>query len=888
MSWLRLIYIRLYGFLRKDRIEREMDEELRFYIHMRTQENIHQRGMTDDQARRDAERRFGNFEHIKDLCRDVRGGGMLETLWQDVRFGSRMLVKNRAVTFVAVLALALGIGANTAIFSVVNTVLLKPLAYKNADQLVMVWEDATKYGFPHNTPAPANFIDWRDQSQTFEDMAAFADQSFNLTGTGEPERVVGQRVSTSLFPLLGVEPLLGRAFLPEEDNPAGNRVVMLSHGLWQRRFGSDKEIIGKTLNLNADVFTVVGVMPSSFQFPDREDELWVPIAFNSEEASRRGSHYLRVVARIKPGVTLGQAQAEMDTIAANLQQQYPQSNTSVGAVVSPLQEEMVGDVRPALLVLLGAVGFVLLIACANVANLLLARAAARQKETAIRSALGAGRLRLVRQFLTESILLAGLGGGVGLLLAIWGIDLIVKFIPDDISRAKDAGFNMTVLGFTLLVSLITGVVFGLAPALQTSRTNLNECLKEGGRDSAAGSRGNRVRKLLVVAEIALASVLLIGAGLMINSFMRLRSVDAGFQPDKLLTMRIILTPSKYPDQPKRAAFFTELLRRVEALPGVQDVGAISWLPLTMRGGSNGFTIEGRPEPPRDQLPIALVRVISPGYFRTMGIPLLRGRAFTEQDTQASPGVVIINEAMARHFWPDEDAVGKRIKMGPFNSNGPWLSIAAISKDVRQYELNAESKPEMYFPYLQATVSGSAAFGIRDLIVRTSSDPASLATAVRDEVWAVDKDQPVSNIRTMEQIVSGSVSRQRFNMLLLGIFAAVALILAAVGIYGVMSYSVTQRTHEIGVRMALGAQSRDVLRLVVGQGMVLTLVGVGIGLAAAFFLTRLMSSLLFGVSATDPVTFATISAILSVVALGASYMPARRAIKVDPIVALRYE
>jgi predicted permease len=887
MSWLKLIYTRLYGFLRRGRVESEMDEELRFYIHMRMQENI-LRGMTPDQARRDAERRFGNFEHIKDLCRDVRGGGMLDTLWQDVRFGSRMLVRSRAVTIVAVLALALGIGANTAIFSVVNSVLLKPLPYKSSERLVMVWEDATKYGFAHNTPAPANFIDWREQGEAFEDMAALIDQSFNLTDVGEPERIEGQRVSASLFPLLGVEPVLGRAFLPEEDRPEGNRVVILSHGLWRRRFGLDENIIGKTLNLNAELFTVVGVMPPAFQFPDPEDELWVPVAFSPDEASNRGSHYLRVVARLKPDVTLGQAQAEMDTIAARLEQQYPQSNTSVGAVVVSLQEELVGDIRPALLVLLGAVGFVLLIACANVANLLLARAAARQKETAIRTALGAGRLRLMRQFLTESILLAGLGGAVGLMLAVWGIDLIVRFIPGNIWQAKSVSFNMSVLGFTLLVSLVTGVVFGLAPALQASRTNLNESLKEGGRDSATGARGSRVRKLLVVSEIALALVLLIGAGLMINSFTRLRNVDAGFQPDNLLTMRIILTPSKYPDQTRRAAFFTELLSRVKALPGVQDAGAISWLPLTFKGGSNGFTIEGRPEPPRDQLPISIVRVISPDYFRTMSIPLLKGRAFTEQDTQDSPGVVIINEAMAKHFWPGEEAIEKRIKMGGFNSEAPWLSVVGIAKNVRQYELNTESKPEMYFPYIQANVSGSAAFGMRDLVVRTSTDPLGLAAAARSEVWAVDKDQPVSNIRTMEQIMSTSVSRQRFNMLLLGIFAAVALILAAVGIYGVMSYSVAQRTHELGIRMALGAQSRDVLGLVIGQGMKLTLIGIATGLAAAFALTRLMSSLLYGVSATDPLTFAAISVILTGVALAASFVPARRAIKVDPIVALRYE
>ncbi|HVG22311.1 MAG TPA: ABC transporter permease [Blastocatellia bacterium] len=814
----------------------------------------------------------------------------METLLQDLRYGIRMLAKKPAFTAVAVLALALGIGANTAIFSVVNTVLLKPLPFKDPDQLMMVWEDNTKLGFPKDTPAPANFVDWKDQNQVFDGMAAIATQTFNLTGVGEPEKLEGLRVSANFFPLLGVEPSLGRSFLPEEDLPQGERVVIISHGLWQRRFGSDASIIGRPLTLNGQSYTVVGVLSKDFRFPDpfqsatEESAIWVPLAFSSEEASNRGGHYLFVYARTKPGVTQKQAQADMDTIAARLQQQYPDTNKSVGAVVTSLHEQVVGDIRPALLILLGAVCFVLLIACANVANLLLARAAARQKETAIRTALGASRPRLVGQFLTESLLLAGLGGIVGLLLAAIGMRVLVALMPATLSQAKDVNIDAKVLGFTLLVSLLTGVIFGLAPALQASRPDLNESLKEGGKGTAGVARA-RLRGLLVISEVALALVLLIGAGLLINSFLRLRSVDAGFNAANLLTMKVVLPRLKYPDPVKRTAFYDEMLRRIQSLPGVQSAGVITNLPLTFRGNNAGVTIEGRPEPAPDERPIVITRAISPDYFRTMNIPLLKGREFSPHDTPDAVGVVVIGETTARQFWPGEDAIGKRIKLGPFNSDEPWLSVVGVAKDVRQFELDIDPKPQVYFPYSQMTYTFLAP---RDLVVRTAGDPLSLASAVRGEVWAVDKDQPVSNISTMEQILSNSVARQRFNMLLLAIFAGVALLLAAVGIYGVISYSVTQRTHEIGIRMALGATSSDVLKLVVWQGLKLVSVGVVIGLSSAFVLTRLMQSLLFGVSATDPVTFASISAALVAVAMLASYIPARKATKVDPMVALRYE
>jgi len=624
-------------------------------------------------------------------------------------------------------------------------------------------------------------------------------------------------------------------------------------------------------------------MPAWFEFPSKEDQLWVPIAFSAEQAASRGSHYLKVVARLKPGISVPQAQAEMSTIAARLQQQYPEQNTDLGAVVVPLHEQGVGDIKPALLILLGAVGLVLLIACANVANLLLARAAVRQKEIALRVALGANRWRLVRQFLTESILLATLGGGLGLGLSVAGVKLMNEFIPRNIAQLKGISLDVRVLGFTILVSLITGLVFGLVPALQASIFNPNETLKEGGRDSSTGSRGNRIRALLVIAEVAVSLVLLIGAGLLINSFLRLRNVDPGFRSDNLLTMKVVLPLQKYPDMARRSAFYDDVVRRVETLPGVNSAAVTTNLPLYDQGNSIGITIEGRPAPQPGEKIIIATRVISPNYFQTMGIPVLKGRSFGVQETAPLPGLVVISESMARRYWPGEEPVGKRLCPGTPESPDDWFQIIGVVKDVHQFELAAQPKPQMYLSYHQVGF-----FEPRDLVMSTAVEPLSLAATVRKAVWEIDKDQPVSNIRTMNDIAAESVARQRFSMLLLGIFAGVALLLAAVGIYGVMSYSVTQRRNEIGIRMALGAQKRDVLKLTVGQGLKLVLIGVGCGLVGAFMLTRLMSSLLFGVGATDSGTFIAISAILVSVALLASYIPARRATKVDPLTALRYE
>ena len=875
--------MRLFWWRRK-RQEKELEEELQSHLRMAIRDRI-ERGETPEQAEASGRREFGNVALVKDVTRDSWGGMWFEQFVQDLRYGGRALRKNPGFTAIAVLTLALGIGANTAIFSVVNTVLLQPLPYQDPDRLVMVWEDDTKGGYPRDTPAAANYIDWRDQNQVFEGMAALADQSYNLTGIGDPERLEGRQVSASLFPLLGVEPLVGRAFLPEEDQPGGNRAVILSHGLWQRRFGSDQQIIGETLTLNGEGFTVVGVMPPHFQFPSRDVELWTPIAFTAREAANRGRHYLQVVARLKPEVTLQQGQAEMDIIAARLQQQYPDYNTDLGATVTPLHEHVAGDIKPALLILLGAVGFVLMVACANVANLLLARAAGRQKEIAIRIALGARRARLVRQFLTESVLLAAAGGMVGLLLSVWGVNLLKAFIPENISRAGAITIDARVLGFTLLISLLTGLIFGLAPALQAVNFNPNETLKEGGRDMGAGSRGNRIRSLLVVTEIAISLVLLTGAGLLMNSFLRLRNVDPGFRAEKLLTMGVVLPQLKYPDHARRSAFYTDLIRRLEALPGVRSAAVTNWIPLVLQGDSVGISIEGRPDPApgEGQRPTVVTRVVSPGYFRTMGIPLMQGREFGEQDRANSPAMVIISETMARRFWPGEEAIGKRVTPGSPTNPDHWCQVIGVVKDVRQFHLNAEPKPQMYFTYEQAGF-----FAPRHLVVSTEGEPLALAAAVRRTVWEIDKDQPVSNISTMEDVLSESITQQRFSMLLLAIFASVAVILAAVGIYGVMSYSVAQRTREIGIRMALGARPLDVFKMVTREGLRLTLIGTVMGVAAAAALSRFLVSLLFEVSATDPFTFVLVVALLGVVTLLACYLPARRATKVDPLVGLRYE
>jgi len=812
------------------------------------------------------------------------------TLIQDVRYGLRMLVKNPGFTAVAVITLALGIGANTAVFSVVNAVLLTPLPYKDAGRLVVVWEQNPERGWYRNIVSAANFVDWRKQNHVFAQMAAIDPQrTFNLTGGGEPEEVWGEQVTTNLFSLLGVRPVLGRDFLPEEDKPGGPRVVILSYGVWQRRYGGDASLVGKQISLNNDSYTVVGIMPADFYFPPfwRElirVELWVPGLDLSNLV--RTDHADVALARLKPGVSPTQAQAEMDTIARGIQQQYPEDKGwGVGLVA--LREQAVGDTRPALLVLFGAVGFVLLIACANVANLMLARATTREKEVAIRTALGAKRTRLIRQFLTESLMLAVLGGALGLLLAAWSVQILVALSPKGALGLGGAGvgnvaISWGVLAFTIAAAVATGIAFGVAPALAVSKPDLNQSLKEGGRSSGDGSRRTRLRSALVVWEFALALVLLVGAGLMIKTLVRLGQVDLGFNPQNVLTMRIALLGSRYKDPGAQAEFFKQLLERMKSLPGVRWASVSRGLPVEGWNGM-GFVTEENPSPPPNEEPDANYLVIGPDYFRVMGVPLLEGRFFTDQDTNESARVVIVNEKLARKQWPGQDPIGRRLRMDG-NNNSPWLTVVGVVGNVRTQWPFPDFLSELYVPYTQYPWL----LFPRHLIVRTVSNPTGLATAIAHEVKALDKDQPISDIRSLDQLVAEAVAQQRFAMVVLGAFASLALILAAVGIYGVMAYSVTQRTHEIGLRMALGAQPGDVLSLVVGRGLILTLVGVGAGLAGALALTRFLSSLLYEVRPTDFGTFAAVSLLLIGVALLASYIPARRATKVDPMVALRYE
>ncbi|HKO96749.1 MAG TPA: ABC transporter permease [Pyrinomonadaceae bacterium] len=813
----------------------------------------------------------------------------MDTLFKDIRYGVRSLLKRPGFSAIAIVTLALGIGANTAIFSLVNAVLLRPLAFADPDRVVMVWEDASFAGFPRNTPAPANYVDVKNQNQVFENIAAIDIRSFNLTGDGEPERVEANGVTASFFPLLGVQPALGRMFLDEEDKPGANRVVMINYNLWQQRYGGQANIIGRGLVLNGEKYEVVGVMPRGFQFMNSKVGIWVPIAFTSEQLQSRGRHYLTVVARVKQGVTLAQADAEVRTIYQRIVQDNPETADRLAGYAKPMRDELAGDVRRPLLVLLVAVGFVLLIACANIANLLLSRAASRRREMAVRAALGASRLRILRQLLIESLLLAAVGSACGLLLATWSFAFLQRLIPDGLVHSTQLSIDLPVLGFTLLVTLFTAVIFGLAPAFQASRIDLNEALKQGGGRSGLNAGGNRLRSTLVVAEVALALVLLVGAGLLIQTFFKLQDQYASLRADSVLTMRTVLPRTKYSEHSQRANFLKQVLDRVKTLPGVVAAGYSTSVPLEWKGGTNGFAVEGRSI---EQAQLgglsydANHRQISTDYFKAMGIQLQQGRPFNDGDNEQSIAVAIVNETMARQYWPGESPIGKRIKLGdPSDPDLPWTTIVGIAGDVRQMGVDEPVKPEMYFPYQQSV---EPFYTPRDLVIRTSVDPLSLVAAARNEIHQVDPDQPISNVRTMAQVLGEETSSRRLGMTLLTVFAGLALLLATLGIYGVLAYFVVQHTQEIGVRMALGAQRNDILKLVLKKGMALAMLGVAIGLGVAFALTRLMASLLYGVGSTDPLTFAAISVLLTVVALLACYLPARRATKVDPMTALVYE
>jgi len=788
-----------------------------------------------------------------------------------------MLLKNPGFSVVAVIALALGIGANAAIFSVVNTVLLRSLPYDNPDRLIVLKENKLPQ-FSEFSISPGNFLDWQKQNESFEKLAAINGASYNfVSGDAEPERLRGARVSASLFELLGATALQGRTFTDEEDQPGHENVVLISNNLWKRRFASDPGVVGQSITMSAASYTIIGIMPATFRFPDRDTDLWTPIAFTARQAQQHGSHFLSAVGRLRPGVTIQQAETEMRTIAARLAEQYPGTNAGWSTLVFSMQEYEVRNIKVALVFLLGAVGLVLLIACANVANLLLARATARQREMAIRTALGASRWRVIRQLLTESVLLALVGGVVGLLIAYWGMGSLLTLAPEDLPRVKDVALDTRVLGFTLLVTMLTGIIFGLAPALQSSNPNLNETLKEGGRGTTTGH--HRVRSLLVVAEVALALVLLVCSGLLIRSFESLRRVNPGFNTQNALSVNISLPGRKYPNQEQYSSFFTRLIEKTSTLPGVVAVGASQSLPI-QGDFLVGFAIQGRPPDAPGEDKSTNYYAVTPGYFKAMGIPLKKGRVFTDQDNAGAPRVAVINETMARTYFPDEDPIGKGIRLS--QGDDAFREIVGIVGDVKQYGLAQPTTLQTYEPYLQMPFSGMS------LVIRAEGNPSALSGAIRSEVLALDKEQPVSRIRTLEDVISGSVQQERFLMLLLGIFSGVAMILAAVGLYGVMSYTVNQRTHEIGIRMALGANAGNVLRLIVVHGMTLALIGVAIGLAGAFAFTRVMSTMLFAVSTTDPLTFAGVPLLLTGVALGACLAPARRAIKVDPMLALRHE
>lgn len=805
----------------------------------------------------------------------------MNSLIQDIRYALRGLLRQPGFTLIAVLSLALGIGANTAMFSLVNAVLLKPLQFTEPDRLVVLWETNPAMEVGQDDVAVANFVDWKKQNKVFDDMAALSFRSFNITGDGEPEKVMAYGATANFFPLLGATPALGRNFLPEEDQPGGAKVTILSHGLWQRRYGADRGILGRDILLNGEKHTVIGVMPADFRYLYAFTAMWVPAAFTPAELTKRDGQSLNVLARLKPGVTAEQAQADIGAITARIAQDNPNDvSPSLTADVVPLREQVIGTSRRPLIMLLVAVGLVLLIACANVANLLLARATGRRKEIAVRAAVGANRRRLVRQLLTESIMLAGLGGGLGLIVAVFSFEFLKKLIPPGLLTST-LTLDLRVLGYALLVSLLTGILFGLLPALQGSRVDLNEELKQGGGRAGLGASGGRLRGVLVVTEIALSLVLLVGAGLLMQTLANLRGQYSILQPEKLLTARTVLQ-GKYQEPAKRWAFYDEVLGRIKALPGVVSAAYTTSVPLQWAGGSNGFILDG-PQPPPNVATNALHRQVSPDYFQTMGVALREGRYIENRDDQNSQPVVIVNETMARKYWPSESAVGKRIKFG---EDASWITVIGVVADVRQMGMDLPAKAEMYLPFPQ--VIGFNAFKPRDLVIRTAGDPLQLAPAIRREVHAVDPDQPVSNIATLDEQLENGTQSRRVGMLLLVAFAALAFLLAVMGIYAVLAYFVTQRSAEIGVRLALGATPRAILGLVLKKGMSLALIGVAIGLVAALVLTRLMASLLFEVSASDPATFAIIALLLTSVALLACYIPARRATKVDPLVALRYE
>ena len=870
----------LRALLRKKQVEQEMDEELRGYLDAAAKEKMRS-GTSHAEALRAARVEMGSMDAVKEEIRSAGWEASVESLWQDVRYGLRQLCRNPGFTIMAVLTLALGIGANTAIFSVLDAMLIRPLPYKDAHRLVAIFETEPQISTAPVTPP--DYFDWKDQNHVFEAMAAGSEDSGTLTGVGEPERLEVGPVSAGLFELLGARPLLGRFFRPDEDRRGHNLVVILSHALWQRKFGSDPRVIGRKIVLWGVPLDVVGVMPADFRFPpiwDLRPQLWIPMGLPRTE-DMRGGHMLWVMARLRPGVSLAKARAEMETIAGRLAKEHPQTNAKIGVNLLPLRNYLTRSVLRILLVLFGAVGFVLLIACSNVASLFMARATSRAREVAVRATLGASPGRLVRQMLTESLMLAVLGGLVGTLFGSLARNLLLGLSPDNYLKSSGKiNLDLTILGFTLALSLVCGVIFGLVPALQATRVQFSQTLKEGAGTLAGGTRVRRYRSVLVVAELSLALVLMAGAGLMVRSLWALLSVDPGFDPRNILTMRLELPEARFPKEDQQINFFQRLTEKIQVLPGVQAAGATSQLPL--QGETNGYImVEGKPSQPAFGGPLVQPTSVTAGYFRTMGIRLLRGRLFTEADRANALKVVVINEKLAQQYFPDEDPIGKRVSQP--GDQPDWREVVGVVKNVHEWGLDDEPIAEVYFPFDQMPRAAMS------LVIKTATlNPESLTNAVRAQVASLDKDLAVFDASTMSQIVSNRAEDSSFRAALVSLIGVLAMVLSAIGVYGVIAYSVNQRIHEIGIRLALGAYPRSVLTLILRQGLTLTLLGIGVGLVGALILTRFVSSELFGVRPTDPLTFFMVPLVLAGVATLASYIPAHRATKVDPIVALRYE
>ena len=886
------LLFRLRALFRRDAMEAEMDEELRSHFENQV-EKLVASGLPREEATRRARLGFGGYEQLKEECRDARGVSFVETLIQDLRYALRMLRNSPGFTAVAILTLALGVGANTAIFSVIDSVLLRPLPYQDPDGIVMVWENDSQHPNPHNTVSPPDFLDWQSRNSVFAEMSALFDQRVILTGNGVPQEVVVQDVSANFFSVLGVHPILGPGFTAENGKPGHDDVIVLSYGFWKERFASDPGIIGKPVVLNGHPQIVVGVAPKNFtwfikdgSFTGAKPQMWTPFIFPASFSDRKGvGRFLTVVARLKPGATVPQAQSQMNTIAARIAEEYPDFNGYWEANVVSVRDQISGDLRPALLILFGAVGFVLLIACANVSSLLLARAATREREIAVRTAIGASRWRIARQLLTESVLLALIGGVIGMALAIWGTNLLLAASPENLLDLHSIPIDWRVLAFAGGSTLLAGLLFGMLPSYISAHSGISETLKEGGRGSSAGRQLSLARGAFVVAQISLALVLLAGSGLLIRSFVRLVGVDPGFDASHLLTFKVSLPSSKYKTDAALLIFFRQLVTRISHLPGVRSASMNSFPPFSGLGSATGVHVLSQPERSLMDLPVAAVRIIGADYFSTMQIPLRAGRTFNEQELTEERHVVIINQAFADQYLKGVNPLGQKavIYMKSLEESKNTASeIIGVVGDVRQMGLDTPAEPTVYWPHPELVMSEMT------VVVRTENDPLTLVSAVRNELQQMDPEQPMAAIATMDQLLSGSLSRSRFTMLVLGVFAALALVLACVGIYGVIAYSVTQRIQEFGIRMALGANRHDVFRLVLGQGTRLTLLGIGLGIVAALIVTRLMATLLYGISATDPLTFVAVALLLALVALAACYIPARRATRVDPIVALRYE